>query len=148
MIPAPAYAQGPDSSSLALIVVSAALVLVVAGIAFVPLRLAWRGRHRQAEAITTVVLFWALATAGSLIWITNAEFNWNQEYTIRIQSGYADPRDLSGAPQLPWLIWGILAGVYVGLIFWSASRRPPLIRTGFPVIPADSDKPPPTGPAA
>jgi hypothetical protein len=131
-----------------LVVISAALVLVVAGAAFVPLRLAWRGRHRQVEAITTTILFWGLAAAGSLIWAANAEFKWNQEYTLRIESGYADPRDLSGAPQLPWMLWGILAGVYVGLILWSASRRPPLIRTGFPVVPAGSDDPPPRGPVA
>ncbi len=45
--------------------------------------------------------------------------NWTKEYTVRIESGYVDPKDLSDKPRLPWGIWAGLLAVYLGMVYWA-----------------------------
>ena len=112
-----AYADSGDSSNsnLLIILISVAVLIVVGGLGFVPVAIAWRRRHRYAEVIGAGAVLWGLLAAGSLIYTASARLNWSRERMLRIESGYYDPRDLSDAPKWPWMAWGGL-GVGYGVV--------------------------------
>ncbi len=121
-----AYAESADPSNamnlvkvlggLLIIGATALLVAILIGIA--------RSRaHRQADAILVVALFWALITAGSVMYAGMAHLNWSKEYTERIESGYYDPRDTSDKPKMPWALWSGLGVGYAALLAWSLSQK-------------------------
>jgi predicted permease len=120
-----ANADQPDTSdaSIALIVVSAGIILLAAAAAFIPVAIARRRRHRQSETIVPLSIVWALATVAVSIYAYISQTRWTREYTLRIESGYFDPQDKSGAPALPWLLWGVLAAIYLLLIALAALAR-------------------------
>ena len=74
--------------------------------------------HRYAEFILVAGIFWAIVSAGCLIAYTNARLNWSAEYQLRIESGYGDPQNTSGAPALPVILWSGLGLAYAGLLGW------------------------------
>jgi len=120
-----ANAEQPDTSdaSIAISVVSAGIIFLAAAAAFVPVAIARRRRNRQSETIVPLSIVWALATVAVSIYAYISQTRWTREYTLRIESGYFDPQDKSGAPALPWLLWGVLAALYVVLIAWAAMAR-------------------------
>ena len=121
-----AYAESPESSnvSLVLILASVAIVAAVAGLAFVPMLISWRRRHRRSDAIVGVAVVWALLAAGSGVVATVQQMNWSRERSMRIESGYYDPRDAEGeAPALPCTTWAALAGGYAAVVGWACMGR-------------------------
>jgi cytochrome bd-type quinol oxidase subunit 2 len=127
MLPLLAYADTTDTTQMNLPMVLYCLGgVIVAGIlAFLVILLARSRQHRQAETLITAAIFWAVCLIASVAWATVTQLKWSQEYTLRLQTGDVDPTDLSDAPQLPWLIWIILGVVYVLLILWARSQKPP-----------------------
>jgi hypothetical protein len=120
------YADSTDAtaSNLLLVVISAGLILVAGGMALVPAAIARKRRHRQAEAVLGMAVLWALLAAGLVIYSSMAEMQWAKEQTLRIESGYADAGDNSGAPVFPWPLAGALAVAYAGLVFWARNGSP------------------------
>ena len=85
----------------------------------VPIAIAWRRRHPQAETIVPLGILWGLATAAVSIYAYITQTNWSKERLLRIESGYFDPQDNSGAPALPWLFWIILLIAFAAMIAWA-----------------------------
>lgn len=126
MIGALAYAEVQDTSgnsSITLILLCLLIIAAAAGAAVAPIALARQRRHRQRDVIVVAAIFWAMLAAGSICYFTMAQMKWKQEYLVRIESGYGDPQDRSGAPAAPVGLWAALAVVYVGIILWAISQR-------------------------
>jgi hypothetical protein len=121
-----AYADPTDQSnpSIQIVVNSSGIVLVAAALALVPICIAWKRRHRQSETIVPIGIVWGLATASVCIYVYITQSNWAKERMLRIMSGYYDPQDNSSAPALPWVMWFVLAAIYVALILWSMRSLP------------------------
>jgi uncharacterized integral membrane protein len=121
-----AYADTTDTTqtNLPLVLYCIGGVIVAGFLAFLIVLLARSRRHRQAEALITIAVFWAFCVIGTVAWASVTQLKWSQEYILRLQTGDVDPTDQSAAPQLPWLFWIILAAVYVLLIFWVISQKP------------------------
>jgi hypothetical protein len=122
-----AYAESsdPGSTNLVKILGGAAILGVMALLVAIVTAIARSREHRQAENILVLALFWAVITAGSLIYTASAELDWSKEYTTRIESGYFDPRDTTDKPRIPWLLWSGLGVAYAGLLIWSLSATSP-----------------------
>jgi hypothetical protein len=118
------YADVADQSNRAIviIVVCSGILVLSAGLAFVPMAIAWSRRHHQAETIVPIALLWGLATAAVSIYAYITQTNWSKERMLRIESGYFDPQDNSGAPALPWVLWLVLAIVFLMLVAWSLAK--------------------------
>ena len=125
MFPCPAYADPVDNSGSGTVLVLWAVgaITAAAGLAFVPVGLAWARRHRGADAVVALAVLWGLVTAVSVVYATMNQMQWSKEKLLRINSGYYDPNDNAGAPTPPWTLWACLGGVYVGLVAWSVSRK-------------------------
>ena len=52
-----------------------------------------------------------------------AELAWKQEWLLRVQTGYFDPKNTKGAPAWSWPLWGSLALVYTGVVAVSMVGR-------------------------
>jgi hypothetical protein len=122
-----AFAESPESSNVSLV-----LVLAVAGIvgaaallAAMPVLISRRRRrHRRNDAVLAFAIVWAVLAAGSGIYAVAQYENWSRERTMRIESGYYDPREADrDAPRLPWVAWTALACGYGALIAWSGVAR-------------------------
>jgi len=135
------YAQSGDNSdsNLVMLVICAGVVIAVCVLAFIPVRLAWGRRHRQADAVTIAAIFWALVMAGSLVYTVVQQLEYSKERLLDIQTGYYDPQTTSDAPSKPWVTWGVLAAIYGLVVVWSASQGRP--------APAPADPPGPQPPA-
>lgn len=108
--------------NLILILFCLAVVGVVALLAFVPVRIA-RGRgHRQIEIITTLLIFWSIATTGLTIKTYLEQQKWSAGHQAEILSGYFDPKDESSRPAWPVKTAIGLAVVYCGLAGWAIAR--------------------------
>jgi hypothetical protein len=120
------YAEGADTSdsNLSFIVLCAALVIGVGFLAFFPIAFARSRQHRQADTIMAATLLWATIAVGMLIYVFLAQIHWSKEYLTRIQSGYGDPSDMTGAPRQPYHIWIALAAGYVTLVLWARHKKP------------------------
>jgi hypothetical protein len=68
-------------------------------------------------------LFWGIITAGSAMYTAASRYNWSKEYTVRIDSGYYDPRDTSDKPKIPWVLWSALGIAYAGMVGWALSAK-------------------------
>jgi len=130
-----AYADAADQSNpaMAIIAVSSGIVVLSAGLAMVPIGIAWKRRHHQADTIVPLTMLWGLATAAVSIYAYITQTNWAKERLLRIESGYYDPQDNSGAPALPWMLWLILGFAFVLLILWAlrGTREPPSAGAGL-----------------
>jgi hypothetical protein len=115
----------PTLANLTLILIGLVVVGVVALLAFLPLRLVRARAHRHLEVITTLMIFWAVATAGIVIKGFMDQQKWSAEHQAQILSGYFDPSDQTGAPQWPVKTSIVLGVAYCGLVIWSlgAKRR-------------------------
>ena len=114
------YAAVPDSgnSGLFFILVGSMLMILAGGLAIIPLAIA-RRQSRQSRNIATFVIVWGLLVGGTLIYFMQSQMQWNAEYTTRVESGYFDPQDTSGAPRPPWLMAAGLTAGYFGLLAWA-----------------------------
>jgi hypothetical protein len=121
-----AYADAPDdpNSAILIVLVSAGLLLLSAGLAFIPVCVAWSRRHRHSDVIVPLAVLWALIAAISFIATFVSQYHWSKNRMVLIESGYYDPLDVSGAPALPWVLWICLAVAYGALILWSLMRGP------------------------
>jgi hypothetical protein len=117
----PAYAEPPDpaNTSLTLILALAAIVAAAGAMAFVPILSSWRRRHCHTDGVLAIAILWGLLAAGSGIYAAVSQMNWSKEQTVRIETGYYDPRDASDAPALPWRTWVAIAIAYGGLVGWA-----------------------------
>jgi hypothetical protein len=106
-----------------LVLISAAVVLVVAIAGFIPVRLALSRGHRNRDALLAITILWALALAGSVSYSIMQQMNWSATRQERLASGYGDPHDLSDKPRIPILLWTGLGVVYVGMLGWAGSAR-------------------------
>ena len=70
------------------------------------------------------MVLWGMLMAGGAIYVTNAQMTWTKEYTIRVQSGYYNPKEQNDAPKQPWALWAILGAMYGGAVVWSLTARP------------------------
>jgi uncharacterized integral membrane protein len=120
MLPLLAYADTTDTTqtNLPLLLYCLGGLIVAGFLAFLIVLLARSRQHRHSEALITIAVFWALFLVGTIAWASVTQLKWSQEYILRLQTGDVDPTDQSAAPQLPWLIWIVLAAVYGLLIFW------------------------------
>jgi hypothetical protein len=119
-----AYAEGADTSDRNLVMMFGGL-LILAGVGaagFVVVYLAKR-RRGSVEVVLAGVFFWGLITAGSLLYFMHARMQWTKEYGEMIESGYFDPRDMSGRPEVPWGLWGGLAVAYGGMVGWAVRGK-------------------------
>jgi hypothetical protein len=121
MLLAPGYAEAPDTSNSALvfILVGSMLMVLAGGLALFPLAIARRRGSRQSRNIATFVILWGLLVGGTLIYFVQSQMQWNSEYTTRVESGYFDPQDTSGAPRPPWTMAAALTVGYFGLMAWA-----------------------------
>jgi hypothetical protein len=113
-----AYAETPDSGSVNLVSILIALFVLaaVAVLAFIVIRLARTKQPQRTEIIMTLAIFWAVFTAGSLMYTQMTQMKWSKEYTVRLESGYLDPHDIADAPKLPLKTWTGLGVAYVALL--------------------------------
>ena len=120
-----AYADATDNSStnLLLILSGAFILAATAALAAVLTFTAKARRPRQSDIITAITLLWALIAAASLLYTVQSQMNWNKEYTLRLESGYLDPKDTADAPKLPWKLWTGLGVTYGATLAWSLSTR-------------------------
>jgi len=79
--------------------------------------------HRHTEWITAATVFWAILSAGSLLYAGEAQMDWSKQYALRLETGYLDPQDTSDAPRLPWGIWSGLGIAYGAMLVWSLSQK-------------------------
>lgn len=79
--------------------------------------IAKRSAHRHAAQLTTAAMFWALVAIGSIICATISQLMWSKEYFLELLSGYGNPQE--PAPALPWILWGVLAHIYLFLLAWT-----------------------------
>lgn len=116
-----AYADSSDSSGTNLVLVMGDLFIVVAtaALTLILISLARVRRHRRAEVITVAAIFWALLTAGSLLYAVQQRVDWTKNHDLQIKTGYLDPRDISDKPQLPWAIWTELGAGYAAMLAWT-----------------------------
>ena len=121
-----AYAQsaGDSNSTLTVIVMAFAIVLGACLLAFIPIFAALSRRNHQSHSIAVMSIFWGVAVAVITIWCMLQRLDWSKELTIRMQSGYYDPRDLSDAPACPWILLMIAAGVWIVLLAWAFLGAP------------------------
>jgi len=120
-----AYAQVQDSSDMSLIMVFAAALILAAtaAAAYLLIHIARRRRHRRTDLLAAAAFFWGLMTAASLLYAEQSQMNWSKEYTVRLESGYFDPTDLTDAPKLPWKIWTGLGIAYGAMLMWALSQK-------------------------
>lgn len=120
-----AYADTTDSSGTNLVLAMAGLFIVVATAALilVLIYLARARRHPQAELITVAAIFWALLTAGSLLYAVEKRVDWSKNHDLQVKTGYLDPRDISDKPKLPWAIWSELGVGYGAMLVWMLCQK-------------------------
>jgi hypothetical protein len=124
MLLPPANAQPQDfsASGLMTILICAALMLGVLGLALVPLAIA-RRRNLPTQNLLVGIIVWALIACGSLISAALNQMQFEKDYMSDLQSGYLNPSDMSGAPTWPWILWIALAVVYAGMLIGACVRR-------------------------
>jgi hypothetical protein len=120
-----AYAESGDPNAMNLIIIlgSVCIVAVTSILAFALIFIARVRGHRHADLIVVAAVFWALITAGSMMYAANARLNWSKEYALRLETGYLDPQDTGDAPRLPWGIWTGLGVVYGTTMAWALSQK-------------------------
>jgi hypothetical protein len=114
----------PTVSNLILILFCLLTVGVVALLAFVPIRVALGRNHRQIEILTTLMIFWSVATAGLAIKSFLEQQKWSAEHQSQILSGYFDPADESSRPAWPVKNAIGLGVAYCGLAAWAIGAKP------------------------
>jgi hypothetical protein len=120
-----AYAESVDSTTANLTILAEDVVILVgtAAVAGVLVVVALSRKNRRTQLIGAAAFFWALLTAGSLLYMVSAEANWSKEYTLRLETGYSDPRDQSDAPKPPWKMWTGLGIAYGVLMTWAVCDK-------------------------
>jgi len=120
-----AYAESGDPNTMNLVIILGGICIVAATaiLAFALILTARARRRRYAEFIMVAAVFWALITAGSLMYAGEAQLNWSKEYTLRLQTGYLDPQDTSDAPRLPWRTWTGLGAAYGTMMAWALFQK-------------------------
>lgn len=120
-----AYAQSAgDSNSLTVIVMAFAIILGACILAFIPIFTALSRKNHHSHSIAVMSIFWGVAVAVITIWCMLQRLDWSKELTMRLQSGYYDPKDLSDAPAVPWIVLIIAAGAWVALLAWALVGAP------------------------
>jgi hypothetical protein len=115
-----AEAAGSDSINLVKVLAGIGIVAVVAVLAAVVIGISRSRGHRTADGIMVTAVFWAIIAASILIYTAIEQYNWSEEYTIRIESGYYDPRDVSDKPGVHWGLCGMIALGYAGMLVWAS----------------------------
>jgi amino acid transporter len=133
-----AYAEPTDTSGSGtnIVLLCALFIAVVAVLGLLPIGFSRNRGNRHADIITAVSVLWSLLTIATLIYVCLAQMKWSKEYITRIQSGYFDPRDTTGAPHQPWPIWGIILFAYLALLAWSLKQRKLPLASRLPEPPA------------
>jgi glucan phosphoethanolaminetransferase (alkaline phosphatase superfamily) len=121
-----AYADANDTTnaSIAVLVISSAIFVLAVAAAMFPICIAWKRRIAQSDVVIPLCILWALAGAAVSIYAYVSQTRWTTEYMLNIATGYFDPRDTSDRPSLPWVLWYVLAILYVLLIVWASRARP------------------------
>ena len=75
-----AYAESVDPTSMNLLTVlgGALIVAVIAILAAVLILIVRARRHPSAELISVATIFWAMITAGSLLYTAETQMNWSK----------------------------------------------------------------------
>ena len=118
-----AYADSSDASQgnfLTLFVCIGAIIAVFALVATV-IFVSRRNSSGRGEVILTAAVFWGIISFGSIIYAAVKQMKWTQEQQLELQSGYGDPTAV--APSWPWIMWGVLALIYVFLLVWASRKR-------------------------
>jgi hypothetical protein len=120
-----AYAESGDPNAMNLLIILGGICIVAATaiLAFALILTARARGHRHAEFIMVATVFWALITAGSLMYAGETQLNWSKEYTLRLETGYLDPQDTGDAPRLPWGIWTGLGVAYGAMMAWALLQK-------------------------
>jgi hypothetical protein len=121
-----AYAESDDPNAMNLVIIlgGVGIVAATAILAFALILTARARGHRHAESIMVAAVFWALITAGSVMYAGEAQLNWSKQYALRLETGYLDPQDTSDAPRLPWGIWTGLGAAYGTMMAWALWQKP------------------------
>jgi hypothetical protein len=109
------------SGNLPVVMIGCGAFLVCAVLAFIPIRIARNRSHFYADAITGVAILWALAAAGSIVFVAYKEFEFAAEQNRMMASGFLDLAVRQQPPTWPWPLWIILAVAY-GLVLFFATR--------------------------
>lgn len=123
-----AYAQqqGTGISNLTVAAVGLGVFVGICGLVFGVIAMAVARRHHQREIIAVATIFWAVICCITVGKALLDQAKWSEEYLLRLQSGYySQAQAQTDAPQLPWITWTILAGVYGALLLWSFASVPP-----------------------
>jgi Kef-type K+ transport system membrane component KefB len=114
-----AYADNTDATqgNFVSILICAAGVVAVAGMAAVVIALAKRRGNRNAEVIFTGMIFWAIVSLGSIVYATITQMKWASDHLKDLESGYGNPADVG--PGWPIVLWGVLGAVWVLVMGWT-----------------------------
>ena len=121
-----AYADARDTSlsTMRLLLWAFIWISLVAVMATVPIVVSRQRAHRHAGLLLAAVLFWALVAAGSACATLAARNQWASDDDVLLKSGFYDPREhRHDPPATPWALWGGLAGVYAGTVWWSLTGK-------------------------
>ena len=99
------------------VLVCAGVMVVVAGMVFLPVRMA----RRRRELILVGAILWGMLMGGSVIFSYMAKLRWEKERAVQMASGYFVPGS-GGKWEWPWGVWGGLMAGYGGLVISSARR--------------------------
>jgi hypothetical protein len=86
-----------------------------------PLGIAQKRSRQTVSALTALAIFWGLASVASALYVILGYFQKVREHQSILNNGYLDPAGSGVTPDWPWVLWGILAAVYVALIVWAMS---------------------------
>jgi hypothetical protein len=115
-----AQSWDPTQTDFVLILLCTVGIAIICGLVGLMFILVRRAAHPYAAQISTVAMFWGLASAGSIVYATVTQLAWAKQNLLDILSGYGDPQAVG--PPLPWLTWGVLVAIYGLLLVWIRSQ--------------------------
>jgi len=118
---ATAPAHFSSDSNVELILLSAAVVVGIGFLGFIPIQLARTRRHRHFETILGIIVLWGLLSAVSVSYCIMQQMNWTASVQEGIQQGYYDPSEAK--PAFPIPLWCGLGVVYVATVIWATRSK-------------------------
>jgi hypothetical protein len=120
---ATAPAHFSSDSNVELILLSAAVVVGIGFLGFIPIQLARSRRHRHSETILGIIVLWGLLSAVSISYCIMQQMNWTASVQESIQEGYYDRADAANKPAFPIPLWCGLGVIYAATTAWAARRH-------------------------
>lgn len=131
-----AGAADMGGAGMNIVVVAIALLVGVAIASLLPAVLAWQRRGPQVEIVPTAATVWFITAAFVSVYDLLAFKRWQDEYRLRLMTGYLESSDTTGAPALHLKLYAGLAAWYLVMLVLSLRRGPP-------APPASAPPPPP-----